>query len=395
MAASEPTDGERVDSSAGPDETHRAGRVREVAAVFLKLGVIGFGGPAAHIALMRDEVVRRRRWLDDREFLEWVGACNVIPGPNSTELAIQLGSRRAGVRGLMAAGACFIGPAVVLVGALAWLYERYGTDSVVVDVRYGILPVVVAVVLHAVFGLGRVALVDLARVLVAAGALAAFLLDVHELLILGAAGAVSVIWATRGRLHGRSPFVAIPVVVAAATEHAVVSLWRLFLVFLEIGSVLYGSGYVLFAFLQRNLVEHLGWLTNRQLLDAVAVGQITPGPLFSSATFVGWQVDGVAGAAVATAAIFLPAFLFVAALGRIVPWMRRTPMAKAFLDGVTAASLGLMAGVLVELAGPAFPDVATVGIAVAALAALVVTRVSSGWVVLGGFAIGALHAVAG
>lgn len=367
---------------------------REVARLFLTLGVIGFGGPAAHIALMRNEVVRRRGWVDDREFLDMVGATNLIPGPNSTELAIHLGHRRAGPRGLVVAGVCFIAPAVVIVGVLAWLYQRSGTDPAVIDLRYGILPVIIAIVAHALVGLARSAVDGLGPAVVAAAAFGAFVAGVHELAILVAAGVVMALWAGRHRLGGRLRSVwLIPAVMADAAAAAPVSLRRLFWVFLEIGSVLYGSGYVLLAFLQRNLVDELGWLTNSQLLDAVAVGQVTPGPVFTTATFVGWQVDGPAGAAVATVAIFLPSFVFVALLGRIVPWMRARPVARAFLGGVTIASLGLMAGVLVRLADVALVDTPTVAVAAGALGVLLATRLNSAWLIGAGAAIGVLHAV--
>jgi chromate transporter len=372
------------------------GSVGEVARLFLKLGFIGFGGPAAHIAMMREEVVRRREWIDDAEFLDLVGATNLIPGPNSTELAIHLGHRRAGGRGLLVAGFCFIVPAVAIVAVLAWLYERYGTDPTVVDLRYGVIPVVIGIVAHALYGLGKTALTSALPALIAAAALAAYLLDVHELLVLVAAGCAAAAWAARDQLGRRRlpAFLALPLAAAASSSAHPVSLRRLFLVFLEIGSVLYGSGYVLLAFLQRNLVDHYGWLTKDQLLDAVTVGQITPGPVFTTATFVGWQIDGAAGAAVATIGIFLPSFVFVALLGRIVPWMRTRPVAKAFLSGVTAASLGLMAGVLIELADEALTDVLTVALALAALGVLLRTKFNSAWLIAGGLAIGALHTLA-
>jgi chromate transporter len=372
------------------------GRVAEVARLFLKLGVIGFGGPAAHIALMRDEVVRRRGWIDDAEFLDLVGATNLIPGPNSTELAIHLGHLRARGRGLVVAGICFIGPAVVIVGVLAALYERYGTDPAVVDLRYGILPVIIAIVAHALYGLGRTALAGLLPAAIAAASVVAFRRGVHELVILVAAGVVAAVWANRRRLRPDRALALLflPIGATDPTASSAVSLPRLFWVFLEIGSVLYGSGYVLLAFLQRNLVDERGWLTSTQLLDAVAVGQVTPGPVFTTATFVGWQIDGPAGAAVATVGIFLPSFVFVVLLGRIVPWMQRRPTARAFLDGVTSASLGLMVGVLIELVDTAITDVVTVGLALGALAVLVRTKLNSAWLIGAGTLVGALHAVA-
>ncbi|MGD9704397.1 MAG: chromate efflux transporter [Acidimicrobiia bacterium] len=370
-------------------------RLREVIRLFLELGVIGFGGPAAHIAMMRDEVVRRRGWIDDTEFVELVGATNLIPGPNSTELAMHLGARRAGGRGLVAAGVCFIAPAVIIVSLLAWLYQRYGTDPAVVDLRYGILPVIIAIVAHALVGLGRTALTTIVNALIAVTALAAYLADVHELIVLIAAGALSALWSNRRALAQRRSLGVIALPILATTGSPTVSLWRLFLVFLEIGSVLYGSGYVLLAFLQRHLVDDLGWLTSRQLLDAVAVGQVTPGPVFTTATFVGWQIDGPAGAAVGTIGIFLPSFIFVGLLGRIVPWMRRRPTANAFLAGVTAASLGLMGGVLVELTDTALTDLFTVAVAIVALVVLVRTRINSAWLVGAGFLIGSSHVLIG
>ena len=343
-------------------ERHRLG---EVAALFLRLGVLGFGGPAAHIAMMRDEVVRRRRWIDDAEFLDLVGATNLIPGPNSTELAIYLGAKRAGGRGLVAAGVCFIGPAVLIVSVLAWLYQRYGTDPTAVDLRYGVLPVIIAIVAVALIGLGRSSLNVALNAVIAVGAFAGYLVGVHELVLLVAAGSATALWQVRNAHRDSRLLSVVLLPMLAGADPTRVTVWRLFLVFLEIGSVLYGSGYVLLAFLQRILVDDLGWITSQQLLDAIAVGQITPGPVFTTATFIGWQVDGVVGAAAATAGIFLPSFVFVALLGRVVTWMRNRPAAKAFLGGVTAASLGLIGGVLVELVDTAITDVFTAVITMA------------------------------
>jgi len=386
------------------------GRLAEVAMLFVKLGVIGFGGPAAHIALMRAEVVRRRAWIDDAEFLDHVAAMNLIPGPNSTELAIALGRRRAGRWGLVVAGVCFIVPATLIVAALAWAYERYGTDPAVLDLRYGVLPVIVAVVAAAVVGLGRTVVRSVGAGLLAVGAAIGSTAGVHQLLLLVVAGVLGAAWSARSRLRSPpGPAAMVAAVVAARTGaarpggdattatagHAVgVSLWRLFAVFVEIGSVLYGSGYVLVALLQRRLVEDLGWLDAGALLDAVTVGQVTPGPVFTTATFVGWQVAGPAGAAVATIGIFLPSFVLVALLGRIVPWVRARPVAAAALDGVGAASLGLMAAVLVELARVSLVDPLTAAVAVVSVAVLVRTGLNPSWLVLAGAAIGLVHAVA-
>lgn len=366
--------------------------------LFAKLGVIGFGGPAAHVALMREEVVRRRGWLDDTEFLDYVAATNLIPGPNSTELAIHIGQRRGGARGLLVGGVCFIAPAVVIVSALAWLYETHGTDPVVIDLRYGILPVIIAIIAHAVHGLGRAALDSPASVMIAGGAVVAYLVGVHELAILGAAGALTAAWSQRHRVAMGGPGLAAILIPSGVADQAAasqpVSLPRIFFVFLEVGSVLYGSGYVLLAFLQRHLVDGYGWLTSQQLLDAVAVGQVTPGPVFTTATFIGWQLAGPVGAAVATVGIFLPSFAFVALLRRIVPWMRARPAARSFLDGLTAASLGLMAAVAITLADAAIVDVVTGVLAAAALAALIGSRLSPTWLVAVGAGIGIVHAIA-
>ncbi len=385
------------DGAASPPVSRR----REVAYLFAKLGVIGFGGPAAHIALMRDEVVRRRGWVDDREFLELVGVTNLIPGPNSTELAIHLGHRRAGRWGLVLAGLCFITPAVLIVGVLAWLYANNGSRPLIIDLRYGVLPVIIAIVAHAVYSLGRSVCTTAVPVVLAGAAFAGFLAGLPELPVLLGAGLLCLAWRRRGSLHPRNalgmalwPFAVSGTVPRDGVPRDPVSLHRLFLVFLEIGSVLYGSGYVLLAFLQSNLVDDRGWLTEQQLLDAVAVGQVTPGPVFSTATFVGWQIHGFSGAVAATVGIFFPSFVLVAMLGWLVGWIRRHAWARAFLEGVTAASLGLMAGVLVQLADAAISDVVTASVAMVALCMLVRTKINSAWLVGAGLLIGAAHALA-
>lgn len=371
-------------------------KARDIAGVFLRLGVTGFGGPAAHIALMRDEFVRRRQWMDDDEFLEMVGIANLIPGPNSTELAMHIGARQAGRKGLFVAGACFIVPAVIMVAFLAWLYAEYGTDPAVVDIRYGVLPVIIAIVAHALTGLGRATVRSTRNGAIAGAAFVAYLLGVHELVILAVAGVLAITWsytsnAWRNRgSGGGSPMLfgiaLLPLVATGSAKDA--PLWRLFLVFLQVGAVLYGSGYVLLAFLENQLVNELGWLTSEQLLDAVAVGQVTPGPLFSTATFIGWQIAGVWGSVVATVGIFLPSFVFVALLVVIVPWVRRHAQAQMFVNGVTIASLGLMAGVLVDLGNDALVDLFTVVIAGLSLSVLLTTRLNTTWLIGVGVAIG-------
>ncbi|MFM7489186.1 MAG: chromate efflux transporter [Actinomycetota bacterium] len=368
--------------------------LRDLVNLFVRLGVTSFGGPAAHIAMMRDEVVRRRSWIADDEFARLVGATNLIPGPNSTELAMHLGARRAGGRGLVVAGLSFIVPAVVIVSVIAWLYAEHGTDPLVFDIRYGVLPVIIAVIAQAVWGLTRSSVKNIGAAATAGAALAAYLWGVHELIVLLALGLVwAAVVVARNPRPPRMTTLA-PSVLLFAVANNNPTLLRLFLIFLEVGSVLYGSGYVLVAFLDSRLVTDHGYLTAQQLLDAVAVGQITPGPVFTTATFIGWQILGVAGAALATIGIFGPSFVFVALLDRFMRWIEARPAARAFLTGVTMGSLGLMAGVLVRLADDALVDWFTWIIAAAALALLVFTRVSAAWLVPAGVLIGIIHQAA-
>jgi chromate transporter len=367
--------------------------LRDLALLFLRLGATAFGGPAAHVAMMEDEVVRRRGWLTREEFLDLLGATNLIPGPNSTEMAIHVGHRRAGFPGLVVAGACFILPAVAIVTAIAWTYVRWGSLPEAGFVLRGVKPVVVAVVAQALWGFARSAVrgAGPAAVAVAAGTAAA--LGVHELAVLAAAG-VAVALARAGARPGAAAALgpvggAIPALGLAAAA-APVGVTHLFLVFLKIGSVLYGSGYVLLAFLRSDLVHRLGWLTEAQLLDAVAVGQVTPGPVFTTATFVGFVLAGPPGAAAATLGIFLPAFVFVALSGPLVPRLRRSAVAGAFLDGVNLASLALMAVVTAQLARAAVVDLPTALLAGTSAVLLLRFRVNSSWLVLGGAAAGLL-----
>lgn len=368
----------------------------ELAAVFLKLGTIAFGGPAAHIAIMEDEVVRRRQWLTREQFLDYVGATNLIPGPNSTELAIHIGLARAGWAGLAVAGLCFILPAAAMVGGLAWAYMRYGTVPVVGDVLYGIKPVVIAVVGQAIAALGRTALKTRLLTVLAGACATAAALGMHELLVLLAAGIVSGLWAwqgTRGAPAGTTgpegpraqPAIA---GLAAAGALASPAPWTLFLAFAKIGSVLFGSGYVLLAFLRADFVERLGWITEQQLLDAIVVGQVTPGPVFTTATFIGYLVSGPSGALAATVGIFLPAFFFVAISGPLVPRLRRSAVAGGVLDGVNVASLALMVVVTWHLGRSAVVDPLTAILAALALVALLRFRVSAAWLVLAGAVVG-------
>jgi len=368
------------------------GALRELAWVFGKLGLTAFGGPAAHIAMMEDEVVRRRRWLTHEQFLDMVGATNLIPGPNSTEMAIHIGHARAKWAGLVVAGLCFILPAVAIVSAIAWAYVRFATLPAIAGVLYGVKPVIIAIVVQALWGLGKTALKT--RFLGAVGvlALAASLLGVNELVVLVVAGMVVAIrqqasLRTSGKAASWFP---LPLFGAstAATATTAFGLGPLFLVFLKIGALLFGSGYVLLAFLRADLVTRLHWLTESQLLDAVAVGQVTPGPLFTAATFVGYVVAGPSGAAVATIGIFLPAFVFVAISGRLLPRIRASKSAGAVLDGVNVASLALMAAVTIELGRTTLIDLPTVLLAILSAAILVKFRPNSAWLVLGGAVVG-------
>lgn len=377
----------RVSMPSGGCQTSAVGPLVDLFRRFLRLGVLGFGGPAAHIAMMRDEFVTRERWFDDAEFARMVGAVNLIPGPNSTELAMHIGQRRAGGRGLVVAGLAFIVPAVVIVGMIAWVHERHGANPVVVDLRWGVLPVIVAIVAHATWGLARSTLVSIVPVAVASASFGARLVGVHELVVLVAAGVAVVV---AGGLGSSRTMLSPLAIVAAAASHP--SLWRILTVFLEIGAVLYGSGYVLVAFLEGRIVDRLGWLDSTAVLDAIAIGQVTPGPVFSTATFVGWQLAGLAGAAVATAGIFGPSFVFVALLGRIIDWLESHPAGRRFLSGVVAASLGLMGGALVRIAEVAIIDVWTALVGAAALAGLAV-KVPATRVVLAGIAVGVVHLI--
>ena len=370
-------------------------RLGELAALFFRLGVTAFGGPAAHIAMMHDEVVRRRGWVDEQRFLDTVGATNLVPGPNSTELAIHLGWERARLRGLLVAGVCFILPAALIVGVLAWAYVRYGDTPSVEGVLYGVKPVVIAIVVTAIAKLAPTAGKSWPLRVLGVAAAGAYLLGVNELLLLALGALCGLVGYTVTRLQAQrlstwSPLLAL----ATAPGAADVGLGHLFVVFVKIGSVLYGGGYVLLAFLDGEVVDRLGWITGQQLLDAASIGQVTPGPVFTTATFVGYLVAGAPGAMVATVGIFLPSFVFAGLLTPIVRWMRASAPTGAVLDAVNAAALGLMAGVTVQLAGDALVDPLTVVVGVAALAVLWRTKLNSTSLIAGGAIVGLLHAYA-
>jgi chromate transporter len=368
-------------------------RLRDLLVVFGTLGVIGFGGPAAHIALMRREVVERRRWLSDSQLVDLVGLTNLIPGPNSTEMAMHVGRLRAGGAGLLVAGLAFILPAAAIVLALAWIYVTYGATPAGEALLYGVKPVIIAIVAAALVAFGRTALTGPLRIAVAVAVAGLWAVGVNELVLLAAGAAVVAV----ARLGTGHPWTAIGLAlpVAATTAAASVNLLTLAGVFLKAGALLYGSGYVLLAFLRGDLVDRLGWLTDAQLLDAVAIGQVTPGPLFTTATFIGYVLAGVPGAVIATTAIFLPAFVFVALIGPIADRLRDRPLTAALLDGVNAAAIGLMAAVTVQLGVSAIRDPLTIGIALGAGAGLLGGRVPSVLLVVAGGAIGLAAGAAG
>ncbi len=361
--------------------------LREVALLFLKLGTVGFGGPAAHIAMMRQEVVERRHWLNEAEFLDLLGAANLIPGPSSTELAIHIGFRRCGWPGLVVSGVCFILPAACMVTIIAWAYVRYSALPQVAGLMYGIKPVVVAIVLQALWSLCRASLKTWPLRAVAAGAVLLTASGVQQIVTLLACGAAVAAIRLPSSLTLWVPGALLGATLANTQS---VTLGRLFWVFAKIGAVVFGSGYVLLAFLRADLVTRFHWLNDTQLLDAVAVGQVTPGPVFTTATFIGYLVAGLPGAAVATIAIFLPGWILVALSGPLIPRLRKSPLAGAFLDGVTAASIGLIAWVLALLTKAAVIDLITLGIALASAFLLFRYRLNTAWLVLAGGALGLL-----
>ena len=369
--------------------------------IFLRLGVISFGGPAGHIAMMEDELVRRRGWVTREKFLDLVGAVNLIPGPNSTELAFYLGLLRAGWAGFLVAGTAFILPAAVLVSALAWAYVRYGMLPQAAALLYGTKPVIIAVVAQALWGLGRTAVRTKFLAALGIAVVMASFLGVNPVLLLFSAGAIVAL----GRLFLERPpsdpslsglLVGAAALPTGAAGAAAVGVWSLFFYFLKVGAVLFGSGYLLIALLRADLVERWHWLTEAQLLDAIVVSQVTPGPLSTAATFIGYLLAGPWGALLATIGIFLPGFVIVGASGRLIPRLRQSRLAGAFLDGVNVGAVALMAAVSWQLGRAALVDIPTTAIAVASGVLLLRFRVNSAWLVLGGalagFAISVLRA---
>jgi chromate transporter len=368
-------------------------RVTEVAALFLKLGITAFGGPAAHIAMMHDETVKRRNWLSDQEFLDLVGATNLIPGPNSTEMAIHIGFLRAGWRGLITGGVCFIVPAMLIVLLLGWVYVRFGATPQGEWLLYGIKPVIIAIIAQALWGMGQKAVKGPLTAAVAVLVVVLYFLGINELALLFAGGLMVMLGMNYRRLkRGGLGGVILPISgVSVLSQVAVAfSFSSLFLVFLKIGAVLYGSGYVLLAFLRADFVVRLGWLTDQQLLDAIAIGQVTPGPVFTTATFIGYVLGGIPGSLLATLGIFLPSFIFVAISNPLIPRMRKSAWVSGLLDGVNAASLGLMAAVTWQLGRASLTDFLTILVALVSIALLIWFKVNSTWLIIGGGVVGVL-----
>jgi chromate transporter len=363
-----------------------ASSLKEVAMLFLRLGTTAFGGPAAHIAMMEDEVVRRRQWITRDRFLDLLGATNLIPGPNSTEMAIHLGHQRAGWGGLVIAGICFIVPASLITLVLAGLYVHFGKRPQAEALLYGVKPVIIVIVFQALVGLGRTAVKTVPLAALAFLAVAASAAGVNEIvvLLLSGVGAAAMVVPTSGLARGVAAAAYTVPAGAGAALASSVQLSAVFLFFLKVGAILFGSGYVLLAFLRADLVDQRHWLTVSQLLDAIAIGQITPGPVFSTATFIGYLLAGVPGALLATVGIFLPSFVFVAISGPLVPRLRGSLMAGAFLDGVNVGALALMAVVTLALARAAVVDVTTTLLAAASGFLLLRWRANSAWLVLGG-----------
>lgn len=365
-------------------------RLKEVATVFLKLGFLGFGGPAVHIAMMEEEVVRKRKWMTHEHFLDLIGATNLIPGPNSTEMALHCGKERGGWRGLLFAGACFILPAVFITGIFAWLYRQYGASPQVEPYIYGVKPAIIGVIVSLMITLGKKAIKSFKLAALGIIALLLALFGVNEVIILFGIGAMGMIlYVLRYRPDKLAFFIPFLSISISSVSNKPTS-WKIFWIFLKVGSILYGSGYVLFSFLNAELVKP-GLLTQQTLTDAIAVGQFTPGPVFSSATFIGWQMNGIAGAAWATLGIFVPSFLFVGLLNPLVNRLRKSKPLSAFLDAVNVAAIALIAVVCLELGKSAITDWCTVIIAVIGfVASLRFKKLNTAFVILGGALLGYL-----
>ena len=362
----------------------------EILRLFLRLGLTAFGGPAAHISLMEREAVERRGWMSREGFLDLVGACNLLPGPGSTQVAMALGYSRGGWMGLVVAGACFILPASLATLALAWAYVRYGSLPPAQGLLYGIKPVMVAIIVQAVWNLGRTAFRHWQLALAGLVCFAAALAGASPIAVLLASGALALLatWA-RLRRGAAMGFAVLPAAAGSGVAGAV-GLSSIFLVFLKLGVVVFGSGYVLVAFLKADLVDRLHWVTQPQLLDAITAGQVTPGPVFATATFLGYLLRGWSGAAVATLAIFLPSFFMAGLVGALAGRIRRSKLAAAFLDGVNAAAVALMAAVALSLGRATMMDGWTLALGLVSAIVLVRYRVNATWLILGGAGLGIL-----
>jgi chromate transporter len=364
--------------------------LKDIAKLFLKLGVIGFGGPAAHIAMMQEEVVTKRKWLTEQHFLDLIGATNLIPGPNSTEMAIHIGHEKTGWKGLIVAGLCFILPAVLITGIFAWLYKRYGQLPEVQPFVYGIKPAIIAIILGAVFPLAKKAVKTVELVLIGIVVLVCSLLNFNDIYLMFGAGFIALLLTFIRNNNLKNTYSIFPFTLLQITNTSILSATNanLFWIFLKIGAILYGSGYVLFAFLDTELVS-TGLLSRQQLIDAIAVGQFTPGPVFSSVTFIGYQINGLTGAMVSTIAIFLPSFIFVALLNPLVKKMRNSKMFSAFLDAVNVASVAIIVSVCFAMGKDSITDWRTISIAVLSIALTFgYKKINSAFIVLGGSLIG-------
>ncbi|SHL73755.1 chromate efflux transporter [Flavobacterium saccharophilum] len=366
--------------------------LKDIAKLFLKLGIIGFGGPAAHIAMMQNEVVVKRKWLTEEHFLDLIGATNLIPGPNSTEIAIHIGNEKGGWKGLIVAGLCFISPAVFITGIFAYFYKQYGQIPAVQPFFYGITPAIIAVILGAIFPLTKKSLKPTELIIIGLLVLLGSLWSVNEIFLMFGAGFLALILAyLKNRKQNKiSSFLPLTLLQIANTSIVSASNTNLFWIFLKIGSILYGSGYVLFAFLDTDLVA-TGLLTRQQLIDAIAVGQFTPGPVFSSVTFIGYQINGVIGAMVSTIAIFLPSFVFVALLNPMVKIMRNSKLFSSFLDAVNVASVAIIVATCFEMGKETIIDWKTILISVSSIVIVFgYKKLNSAFVVIGGSLVGYL-----
>lgn len=364
--------------------------LKEIAKLFLKLGIIGFGGPAVHIAMMQDEVVVKKKWLNEQHFLDLIGATNLIPGPNSTEMAIHIGHEKAGWKGLIVAGICFIFPAVIITGFFAFLYKEYGQIPEIKPFLYGIKPAIIAIILSAIFPLAKKSLKTIQLGIIGAVVLLLSLLNYNEIILMFGAGIIALLIYYLKQNTNKNINAFIPLTLFQFSNNNLISPTNLnlFLIFLKIGAILYGSGYVLFAFLDAELVAS-GLLSRTQLIDAIAVGQFTPGPVFSSVTFIGYQINGFSGAIISTIAIFIPSFIFVALLNPLVKKMRNSKMFSTFLDAINVASIAIIISICLEMGKETIIDWRTILIA---FLSIIITfnyrKINSAFIVLGGSIIG-------